>query len=401
MTDSRNSRLSITYACAGHGCMHLLVALYLTAVLGVEGDWRLPYDELIRLWTVGSLLIGLGAPLAGWLGDRWSECRMIVIFFLLTGAGAVWSGAAGTPTSLAVGLAMLGLGASIYHPVGMSWVVRNARNRGRTLGILGIFGGLGVASAALVAGSLTELIHWRAAFIIPGAISIVMGLSLWLLIALGWVYDRDVDVTPDAPVARSAIVRSFVILTATMACGGLIYQSTQVAIPKLFEDRIDVLHGSGVLGVGGLVTIVYTIAAFSQVVGGFLADRVSLKQIYVVGLSFQAVLLAVAATSGGLPLVAIVIAAVFLGHLLFPAENLLLARFTPGRYRGLAYGGKFVLSFGVAPLGVQLVAFVYDRYGDLANVFWSVSAIGVVALVAAMLLPVEATSRRAQAVPAE
>ena len=381
--------------------MHLLAALYLTTVLGIERDWQLPYDELIRLWTLGSLLIGLGAPLAGWLGDRWSECRMIVVFFLLTGGGAVWSGLAGTPGSLTLGLATLGLGASIYHPVGMSWLVRNARNRGRAMGMLGIFGGLGVASAALVAGSLTELIHWRAAFIVPGTVCIAIGLSLWALIALGWVYDRQGDVAPDARVARSAIVRSFLILTATMACGGLIYQSTQVAMPKLFEDRLTLLQGSGVLGVGGLVTIVYAVAAFSQVLGGFLADRVSLKQIYVVGLSLQAALLAVAATSGGIPLVVIVIAAVFVGHLLFPAENLLLARYTPGRYRGLAFGGKFILSFGVAPLGVQLVAFVYDRYGDLANVLWSVSAVGAVALAAAILLPTVPASARAHPVPAE
>ena len=80
-----SARLSIGFSWAGHTTMHILSALFLTVVLALEPAWSMTYDDLIRLWTVGSLMIGLGAPLAGWLGDRWSDARMMVLFFLLTG----------------------------------------------------------------------------------------------------------------------------------------------------------------------------------------------------------------------------------------------------------------------------------------------------------------------------
>ena len=401
MMNNRASTLAIAFSCVGHAVMHLLAALYVTVVLAIERDWTLPYAELIRLWTLGSLLIGLGAPLAGWLGDRWGECRMLVVFFLLTGAGAVWAGFADDTTGLTLGLAVLGLGAAIYHPVGMALVVRHARNRGRAMGVLGLSGGAGVAAAAVVAGTLSDLLSWRAAFFIPGGVSIAVGAVLWALMGLGWVRDRDSDVAHMAPVARTAMVRAFIVLTVTMACGGLIYHAVQVAMPKLFEGRLSSLVGDGTLGVGGLVTLVYAIAAFAQIVGGHLADRVSLKLLYLAGLLLQAALLGLAASAGGGVLLLLVTVAVFIGNGLLPGENLLLARYSPNRHRGLAYGAKFVLTFGAAPVAVQLVALTYGWNPDFTVLLWLLAGVSLVALAAALALP-SAEPRRATVVaPAE
>lgn len=389
--DRRSPSLALGFSCLGHTYMHVLTALYLTVVLGLERDWGLSYDTLIRLWTVGSLLIGLGAPLAGWLGDRWSESRMMVAFFLITGAGSIAAGLADGPAALTAGLAVLGLGGSIYHPVGMSWTVRNALNRGRALGIQGIFGSLGVATAAVIAATLTELIHWRAAFLLPGAVCFATGMALWLCVAAGWVGDRTGDRRPEPPPARGDMVRTFLVLTVTMAVGGLLFGALQVSMPKWFEERMTgLLGGRGVLEVGGLVTLVYLLAAGSQLVGGHLADRVPLKTLYVGGLLVQAPLLVLASTLADVPLLLVAAMAVFVGGGLLPVENLLLARYTPGRYRGLAYGAKFVLAFGVGPLAVQLVAFTYAASGGFALLLWTLGGFGLVAWIAAMLLPGEA-----------
>ena len=125
-----STRLSLGFSCIGHAFMHVLSALYLTVVLGLERDWAIGYDELIRLWTIGSLMIGVGAPLAGWLGDRWSDAKMMVVFFLLTGAGSIASGLAGGTTGWRSGW--------------LSWVlahrsiIRSAcRGRSRTRSIAG------------------------------------------------------------------------------------------------------------------------------------------------------------------------------------------------------------------------------------------------------------------------
>lgn len=324
---------------------------------------------------------------------------MMVVFFLLTGGGALAAGLADGPTALMVGLAVLGLGAAIYHPVGLSWVVRSAVNRGRALGVLGIFGSVGVALAAVIAGGLMDLVDWRAAFLVPGAVCVATGLALLACLVSGLVVETRRDQVPQPAPSRGDTVRAFVVLSVTMVCAGLVFNATQIAMPKWFGERMDGLAGDGLLGIGGLVTIVYLFASGSQVVGGLLADRFALKPLYLVCLLVQVPLLVIAAGLSGLPLLAVATVMVFALGLQLPAENLLLARYTPDRHRGLAFGAKFILSFGIAPVGVQVVALSYGWTGDFTLLFVLLGVVMLVAFLAALRLPREGRARP-DAVPA-
>ncbi|NYZ11278.1 MFS transporter [Azospirillum sp. RWY-5-1] len=396
----RSARLAVGFSWAGHTIMHLVAALYLTVVLALEKEWGLSYDELIRLWTVGALLIGLGAPLAGWLGDRWSENGMMAVFFLMTGAGAIGCGLARNPDELWLALAVLGLGASIYHPVSMSVVVRNATDRGKAMGWLGIFGTVGIACAGITAGALTDLAGWRAAFLVPGAVCAAFGVALTVLMLTGVVYDREGDRKPQAAPSRGDVYRAFIVLSVTMVCAGLMFNAMQVVLPKLFELRLDGLVGEGTLGIGGLVTLVYLVAAVPQLIGGHLADRYPLKRIYLLCLIAQVPLMALLAVVTGMPVVAAAAAVVISSQIQIPAENLLLARYTPARHRGLAFGAKFVLSFGAGPVAVQMAAWFYERFTGFEALYLTLAALGVVAAAAAVLLPDEGAKAAAPAVPA-
>ena len=401
MTDL-SARLSIGFSYAGHTFMHVLSALYLTVVLALVPVWHLSYDELIRVWTLGSLMIGVGAPLAGWLGDRWSDARMMVVFFLLTGGGAIAAGLAGEPAALMLALTALGLGASIYHPVGMSWLVKNAANTGSALGWQGIFGSLGVACAALIAGTLTDLLSWRAAFIIPGALSVLAGLALAGCIGAGLIADRLVDVKPQPKPSRGDAVRAFLVLSVTMAVGGLAWNSMMVAMPKWFDDRLETLVGDSTFGIGGLVTVIYLAGSLPQLWGGRLADRMQTKTLYACCLLTQVPMMLLASQLGGAPVLALALVIVSCQNLQIPVENLLLARFTPGKYRGLAYGAKFILTFGVGPLAVQLVAACYRGSGNFDTLFLILGGLAATAFLAALLLPAErraAVPDDAEAVP--
>ncbi|MHA7065183.1 MFS transporter [Azospirillum argentinense] len=386
MTDT-SARLSIGFSWIGHALMHIVSALFLTVVLALGREWKLPYDELIRLWTLGALMIGVGAPLAGWLGDRWSECRMMAVFFLLTGAGTIACGLTDGPEALLWALAVLGLGSSIYHPVGMAWMVKNATNRGKALGYQGIFGTIGIASAAVVAGGLTEWLGWRSAFLIPGAVCLGLGVVLALLIAMGKIEDRQGDVKPIPKASRGDVIRAFVVLSVTMVCAGLMFNAMQVVLPKLFEARLSDLLGGSTLGVGGVVTAVYLFAALPQLIGGHLADKYPLKRIYTLCLLVQVPMMAAVAVLADLPLVGAAALVVVASQVQIPAENLLLARYTPEKHRGLAYGAKFILSFGAGPLAVQLVALVYERTGEFVMLYITLSVLALVAFAAALLLP--------------
>src|ERR1700758_4252742 len=206
--NSRSADLALIFSSVGHFFAHLLMLLYPTIVLVLEGQWGLSYGDLLSLSLGGFVLFGLGALPAGWLGDRWSAEGMMVIFFVGTGGSAIATGLTDRPVTLALGLAAIRLFGSIYHPVGTAWLVRNARNRGRTLGVNGIAGSIGLAAAAFVAGALTQTIGWRAAFIIPGALCATTGAVL-LCFMRGGVAVAAADRRPEPEASRNDVIRTF------------------------------------------------------------------------------------------------------------------------------------------------------------------------------------------------
>ena len=134
---------TIGFSSAGHTLCHLLTLLFPTVLLALEVELELSFKELATLAVPGAFLFGAGALPAGWLGDRWSKTTLLEIYFYGTGAMTILTGFAQTPLMLAVGLAGIGIFASIYHPVGMSWLVSRTSKTGTALGFNGLFGSIG------------------------------------------------------------------------------------------------------------------------------------------------------------------------------------------------------------------------------------------------------------------
>ncbi|HET7594748.1 MAG TPA: MFS transporter [Stellaceae bacterium] len=393
-------RLAVFFANAGHTLTHLLMLLYPTVVLALEGRFGLSYGELMLLALPGTILYGAGALPAGWLGDRWSAEHMMVLFYLGSGGAALATGLATGPLGIGVGLGLLGLFGSIYHPVGIAWLVRNAENRGKVLGWNGIFGTAGVGIAPATAGFLTEYIDWRAAFILPGIICLAMGVVLLLAVRSGAVVAARTDLRPQPEPARGDVVRAFVALSVTMLAAGIIYQALTVALPKLFEQRLVALTAGSPLGAGGFASLVFAEGMVFPLLGGWLSDRYSLKGVYVLSWAVAVPALLLSMRWVELPLFGSIVVVFSLMSMVAPAENALLVRYTPGRWRATAFGAKFMLSLGVSALGLPLVAFIFDRSGDFAWLFVVLAALAMVIVAAALFLPREGRARAALPVTA-
>ncbi|MCC7272452.1 MAG: MFS transporter [Alphaproteobacteria bacterium] len=382
-----NGRLVVGFSCVGHGLAHLVMLLYPTIVLALEAEWGLSYGELLSLSLPGFVLFGAGALPAGWLGDRWSAERMMLIYFGGTGLACVVCGLVDGPFGMAVGLGLMGLFGSIYHPVGIAWLVRASLNRGRVLGLNGIFGSAGMAAAPFVAGALSDLVSWRAAFIVPGLVCAACGVALAMLMRQGSVVAMKEDRLPEAAVDRGDMIKVFVVLSVTMACAGLVFQGMSLALPKVFADNTRAITQGMTIGAGGLVTIVYVLSAAGHIGGGWLADRYPAKPIYMLGWLAQVPLLALAAGTENWMLFTIVTAAAFLNIGVTPAETMLLVKNTPGKWRATAFGAKFVLALGVSALAVPMVALIYDRTGSFYWFFVTLAALAAINAVAATMLP--------------
>ena len=62
-------------------------------------------------------------------------------------------------------------------------------------------------------------------------------------------------------------------------CGGLVFQANSVGLPKVFDVRLAGL-ATGTLGVGALVSLVYFVAGFAQILVGHLIDRFPARPVY-------------------------------------------------------------------------------------------------------------------------
>jgi FSR family fosmidomycin resistance protein-like MFS transporter len=392
-----SSKWVLVFSSLGHAYMHMLTAFFFVLALALERTWSIPYHELVRLWTLGALLVGVAAIPAGWLADRWSAPGMLVLMFFGMGLACFGCALSDTPRALMVGLSFLGLFSAIYHPVGIPWLVRSVTAGGKALGVNGIFGGLGVAFAGTTAGLLVDHMGWRAAFAVPGLACVTTGLMMIWAWRRGLLPEGRQLEPRTGDLGRKGLLRVIIVMMIGMFCLGFIYQACQAAFPKLFDLRLGSLVGEGTLGVGMLVTVVYGVSAIFQVVGGHLADRYSLKWIYLGGFALQVPLLFGLSQISGIPLVAGATLTVLVMTASQPAESMLLSRYSPAAYQGFAFGVKFVLAFGAAPLAISLVSYLFSGAGGGARVFVALAAISLLGAFAVWMLPSD-TPRRMAAV---
>ena len=348
--------------------MHMFAAFYFVIVLSIEQEWHFTYNELISLWTLGALLIGLGALPAGWLSDRWSRSSMMVIMFIGMGLSSILCGLSNEQFSLFIGLSLLGLSCSIYHPVGIAWVVNSSEKKGRALGINGIFGGVGIGSGAFIAGLLIKYFDWKFAFIIPGIISLIIGIILLFFISNNLISFQN-SKTKDLEENNSShnLIIIACILLFSMFGLGLTFQIMQTSLPKVFDIRIANLS---TFAIGSIIGIIYGISGLMTLVGGFLADKFSLKKIYVIGIAAQVPCFYFIANFSGIPLIFVCLMAAIFNSSILPTENILLAKFTPERHHGLIYGFKFIVAFGSAPIAVFLISKIYEQTQEFTNLFY-------------------------------
>ena len=390
-------RTAIAFSNFGHTLTHMFTLLYATAVLHLPQVFDLPYGELLSLSSLGLLLFGIAALPAGWLGDRWSQVGMMVIFFVGMGAGAIVTGLAGGPGMIFWGLTLIGLFAAIYHPVGIAWIVASARKQGMSLGINGVFGNAGNSIAPVFVGVMIDYFSWRAAFVIPGVVSVLAGVALLVAWHRGQVADARTDRVPPRAREPGDAYRVFIILTLTMACTGFVYAGLTNTMPKMFEVGLGDGLATSYTQIGLLVGIVSGAASAAAILGGWLADRFSARSIYLVFWMLQVPLLFVIASTTGATLLLVALLTLSFNLSFTAAENMLVAQYTPARWRSLAYGAKFVLALGVAGLTVIFAGWVFDARGSFDLLYIWLGTAAILAATAGALLP---GRRRPAPVPA-
>jgi MFS family permease len=279
---------------------------------------------------------------------------MMLVFFFGLGASALLCALTTNAWQMAAALTLLGAFASIYHPVGIPMLVQNAKKPGATIGVNGLAGNLGIAVAAILTGFLVQGFGWRAAFVVPGGVSILCGV----------LFAQFAPVELEAPAARrktsavklpaAVLARVFTVMTAAAATASLLFNLTTNGNGQLLAERMrGIVEDPATLGT--LLAAVYALASTAQVVVGRLIDRVPLKRLYLTIALAQAPLLLFAAYAQGWWLYAALAGVMILIFGAIPFTDAMIVRYVDDSLRSRVAGMRLTVSIGISSFAVWLL----------------------------------------------
>ena len=206
------------------------------------------------------------------------------------------------------------------------------------LGINGMFGNLGLASAPLMTGVITWLWGPQWAYLFLGGMNllgaVIMG--IYPLVETGKARRKGTE-------TDNGRLAAFFILLGAMMLGGIVYRGATVILTAYFELKNQGLFlwltssGGEILSKNVVATVttsfIFLVGMLGQYIGGRVAERYTPKYCYLI---FHAVTIPMAllmAISSDLLLVCWAVVYFFFLLGMQPIENTLVSRLTPPRWQ--------------------------------------------------------------------
>jgi MFS family permease len=336
----------------GHALDHMFLLIFATAVASVAADFGFARWEDLMPYSAGAfLMFGLGSVPAGRLGDLWGRRSMMLVFFFGMGAAALLCALVQNAWQMAIALSLLGLFSSIYHPVGIPMLLQHATRPGLTIGINGLAGNMGIAFAAILTGFMVKYIGWRAAFVLPGLLSL----------ACGYLFLRMAPAETESParrttrarvgLAKSQMARMLTVMTLAAITSSLLFNFTTNGNGELMRERFaGIVEDPAQLGM--MLAAVYAVSSFAQLIVGRLIDRFAIKRLYLAIVLLQIPMFLLAAQAQGWWLFWLQIGFMVTIFGAIPFTDAMVVRYVDDAYRSRVAGMRLAVSFGVASLAV-------------------------------------------------
>jgi MFS family permease len=378
-----------------HGIDHMFLLIFATAVGAIAADFGYSTWEDLMPYAVGAFaMFGLGSLPAGRLGDLWGRRVMMIIFFIGLGFASLLTALTQNAWQLAVGLTLIGVFASIYHPVGIPMLVQDAKNPGMVIGVNGLAGNLGIAFAALVTGILVKWIGWRAAFAVPGAVAIIGG----VVFAIVCPKETEAPSKRKGGKARvqlspAMLMQTFAVMTAAAVVSSLLFNFTTNGNSQLMSERFrGVLEDPAMLG--ALLALIYAIASLAQLVVGHLIDRMPFKslQLWMSVAQIPPIILAAHTQSWWLFAALLLVMILVFGSI--PFTDAMIVRYVDDRLRSRVAGMRLTVAFGISSLAVWLLGPLVKQVG-FTTALWIMAGVAAVKAAIVLLLPDERDAQTA------
>jgi len=249
----------------------------------------------------------------------------------------------------------------------------------------------------LFTGYLIDVSGWRSSCGLIGVLSVLLGIAFFMLVR----HEKNNNISntqktsvpkhcSESSISVAVLLRVFAVIFFTTAIGGLIFQSTTFALPKIFDERLGDLASSATQ-VGWYAFIVFSVAAFAQLVVGYLLDNYAVRVVFASIACMQALFFALMINVTGLSALVVATAFMLVVFGQIPINDVLVGRMARSEWRSRAYAIRYIVSFSVMASAVPLIALVHSAWGfDALFILLSVAACCI--FLATLFLPKGQTS---------
>ena len=387
LDSSKTYSIPDLYLNIGHLLDHFMMLIFAKAAFDAGREFGLSYEEIIIYGTLGVILFGAAAPLAGWLADKYSRAILITIYPFGLAFGSILTAFSENVEMLGISLGILGFFAAIYHPVGIAMITKRPGKVGLRLGINGVWGNMGVALAPVMTGFLIAYANWKLAFIIPGIFCFLFGITQ----ALAFVEeDNLVSNLKNKHNSNSVMTDGWqtvlICLSIVTLSGGFIFGSMTFLIPRLFELNLtDISTDIAITGV--LAGLVYAFASFAQIGTGWLADKIPPKYVLSAMGFGQLVFIYLASFSFDYSLLFIMLVGMLFVFGQVPITDIILVKYVPDSWRARVLSIKFMVNLCAGAAVLPAISVLLKNGYDFSHILKSLAFISIAILISGLLLP--------------
>ncbi len=392
LSQYKNKTINDIFLNISHFFDHFIMLIFAKAAYESGKSFGLNYDQFILYGVFGFIFFGAMSPLAAQIADKFSRSLVMVFFHFGFGIAAILAGLAQSPTQVGIAISLMGIFASIYHPVGIAMLIKNNKNIGFRLGINGVFGNIGVAGAPIITGILLTFGDWRLSFILPGCICLIYGFVFSQNLKEEISVKNEKNQNKNHQFAPNWF-RALLALGLTTISGGFIFGSMTFFVPRYFEISMQNISTS-IFITGLLASTVYTIASFTQIVVGWLVDRYSPRAILLIMGIGQTIFIVLASNLSDFSLLVTMTFAMAFVFGQVPITDTILARYVPDRWRTKTLSIKFLLNLTIGASVLPTSSLILQAGYSMNTLFVLIGIIAIFVVISAILLPKQAEHQR-------
>ena len=258
------------------GCLNYLDRIMLTTMRdSIKSAIPMGDDDFGALTSVFLVVYGVLSPLGGWLADRYSRSRVIIVSLAVWSIVTLLTAYSQTYQQLFITRALMGISEACYIPAALALISDYHRGSTRSLAtgihMSGIYAGMSLGG---MGGWMAESYGWSSGFFVFGIVGVLFAAALSVLL-------RDLPKSESTTTVKRSVPlmetirslsgnRAFWIIAVYWGLLGFAGWAFVAWMPTFLREHYHISETKA----GFTATVYLQVAAFAGVlVGGAIADR--------------------------------------------------------------------------------------------------------------------------------